>query len=366
MSFIPRIERSLISHYFKGYWENVENHRAALQALMKRGHVETGISGSNLVWDARVSRYVSASYAEGETIDVTRSNQYIQCNLPWAFNYVTDGITRDEAAMANGEWAILRHQKEMLQNMTTDFEERMNSAFLTVDGPASTGNVWYGLPSFLAAAGGTAAGDKEAVASDTYAGQSTALSGLTGVDSPDADAWTPTLVNWSSTAWAATGITWIDNCLQVLTYTKDQITFGNKQELQPDLVILTRDMLSDLKYAITSQQRMVITVKPGSDGPSGLGIPGAVEHDGLEVVFDTDQTANTGHMLNFNQIWLECLPTPGIDNPGPKLGGKGNKPEYFEVLTQDDIRSNGIIARVNNRSQFRFNPRYQAKMFNYA
>lgn len=366
MSFIPRIERSLISHYFKGYWENVENHRAALQALMKRGHVETGISGANLVWDARVSRYVSASYAEGETIDINRSNQYIQCNLPWAFNYVTDGITRDEAAMANGEWAILRHQKEMLANMTTDFEERMNSAFLTVDGPGSTGNVWYGLPSFLGDNGSTGAGDKEAVASDTYAGHTTVASGLTGVDTPDADAWTPTLVNWSSTAWAATGVTWLDNCLQVLTYTKDQITFGNKQELQPDLVILTRSMLSDLKYAITSQQRMVITVKPGSDGPSGLGIPGAVEHDGLEVVFDTDQTADTGHMLNFSQIWLECLPASGIDNPGPKLGGKASKPEYFEVLTQDDIRSNGVIARVNNRSQFRFNPKFQAKMKNYA
>lgn len=366
-TFYSRLDRTLISNFIKGYWDNITNHRAALQALMKRGHIETGVSGSQLVWDVRGGRYTSTAYDELDTIDITRKNHYFQCNLPWGFLQVNDGISRDEIAMAQGDAALVRHEKEMVKNLCLDFQTRINSDFLNKNGATSTGNVLYGLPTIFQDSGSYSAGSKTATPSGTYAGQSLAASGVV-VDNVDTNVWSPTLVNYTSTLFnGGSAATWAGQCLKVITYAKDQVTYGNMQELQPDMLIIDRPMMSDLKYAITSQQRMVVTVKPGDSGPSGLGIPGAVEHDGLEVVFDVDQPADTGYMLNFNQLWMELIPVPKTENPGPNITGKGSaKPDYFEVLTQDDVRSNGVVCRVNLRGQFRANPRFQAKLKNFA
>jgi hypothetical protein len=175
-------------------------------------------------------------------------------------------------------------------------------------------------------------------------------------------------VNYTSTLFnGGSAATWAANALTSITWAKDQITYGTSQEEQPDLLLVDRTMFSQLKSLITTQQRMVITTKPGDNGPTGLGINGSVQHDGVEVMFDPDQPANTGYFLNFNQIWLELVPVAKTDNPGPDITGKGKgKPDYFEVLTQDDIRSNGVVVRCNLRGQFRFNPRYQAKLKNFA
>lgn len=365
-TFYSRLNNTLISDYIKGYWENVANHRVALQALMKRGHIETGKSGQNLVWDVRAGRYTSASYNELDTIDIVRKNHYAQANLPWAFLQVNDGISRDEIALASGEWALVRHEKEMVKNLCKDFETRINADFLSKNGATSTGNVLYGLPTIFQDSGSFVAANRNQTPAGTYAGLS--LTSSVSVDNVDTNVWSPILVNYTSTSFnGGAAATWANQALTAITYAKDQVTYGTSQEDVPDLLIVDRTMFSQLKSLITSQQRMVITTAPGDAGPAGLGIINSVQHDGLEVMFDPDQPANTGFMLNFNQIWLELVPVPKTENPGPNLTGKGSgKPDYFEVLTQDDIRSNGVVCRVNLRGQFRFNPRYQAKLFNYA
>lgn len=366
-TFYGRLDKTLISNFIKGYWDNITNHRAALQALMKRGHIETGVSGSQLVWDVRGGRYNSSSYDELDTIDVTRKNHYFQCNLPWAFLQVNDGISRDEIAMAQGEAALVRHEKEMVKNLCLDFQTRVNSDFLNKNGQSSTGNVLYGLPTIFTDTGSYSSGSRTATPSGTYAGQSLAANGV-AVDNVDTNIWSPILTNYTSTLFNnGTAATFANNALTSLTWTKDQITYGNTAELQPDLLIVDRTMNSQLKTLITSQQRMVITVKPGEGSTSGLGIPGAIDHDGLDIVFDVDQPAGVGYMLNFHQIYMEMIPVPKTENPGPNLTGKGSaKPDFFEVLTQDDVRSNGVICRVNMRGQYRFNPRFQAKLAAYA
>jgi hypothetical protein len=85
------------------------------------------------------------------------------------------------------------------------------------------------------------------------------------------------------------------------------------------------------------------------------------------VIFDADQTANTAHMLNFHQIWLDVLKVPEV--PGQSKipgGGSAGKDDMFETLVKDDITTNGILCRTNFRAQLRHNVRYQAKLFNYG
>jgi hypothetical protein len=367
MAFYGRIDNLVISHYFKGFWDNVNNHRPFLQKLMLSGNIETGISGKNLVWTARAGRHTEQAYDELESIDITRKNQYIQANLPWAFLTMSDAISREEIRMSSGEFAMVRHNKELLGNLTQDFEKRLNYQMLNYDGADYSSNIIYGLPTALNVAT-YAAGSALATNSGTYAGQSTAASGITGIDGVEADAWQPKIVNYTSTALTATGAaaTWANDCLRALTYAKDQVTFGTMAEEQPDLVIITRAMMSKLKAAITLQQRMVITNAPDA-AEKGLGIPGAVQHDGLEIAFDTDQPTDWFYMVNSKKTYLEMLPKVDEGGGSSLIGGKkGKSAEYFEVVTQDDIRTNGLAVRVNWAGQLRFNPKYLAAGYPFA
>jgi hypothetical protein len=223
--------------------------------------------------------------------------------------------------------------------------------------------VLHGLESFFAATGSLA---KQQTANDTYAGLATVSGGITSIDDAEAFAWTPRLVNYTHTGWNSTAATWRANARESLTYCKDQLTYGNEAEYQPDLVIMDRPMFSTFKDVLSATQNLFVSQKP-EDSPTGLGIPGSVEYDGLELIFDADQTANTADMLNFRQIWLDVLKVPEV--PGANKipgGGSAGKDDMFEVLVKDDITTNGILARVNFRAQLRHNPKFQGKLFNYG
>ncbi len=365
VTYYGRITTNVLAHYFLNeVWENTVNHRPYFTALKKRGHIETGLSGTSCVWNVNVGRHNMSAYDDAEVINITRKKQEVQASLPWAFLNVTDAITRDEIAMSGNDVSFRRVNKDLLERMKKAFMTRISASALTQDGNASGNNVLHGLPSFFAATGTTSQFNTP---SDTYAGLSTA-SGVVGatVDDGEPKAWTPVCTNYTWTGWAVTGATWRHNARQALTFTKDQLTFGNAPDEMPDLVITDRTMFSTLKDVLAATQNLYVVGTPNATGTTGLGIPGAVEYDGLEVIFDADQTANTANMLNFHQIFLDVLQVPEVPG-GRKIpgGASAGKEDMFECLVDDDITTNGYPIRVNFRAQLRHNPKYQGKLFNY-
>jgi len=359
MTFQANIENKIISHYFKTQWENTQNHRPVLQALMKRGNVEKGIAGKTLVWNARVARYTMSDYGIGESIDIVEKKQTIQATLPWSFQTMTDAITHEEMQMGNGPEAMQKRQAEICKNLYKDFEGRLNYGVLNTDGPATSGNPIYGLPSFLTATfGGTSV---DGTANDSYAGHSTVLSSLTGVDSAESDAWTPKFVDATASDWTGATDTWAVNGLNAISRLNTNLTYGSKPEEMADLVIVTRNDYSALKSLIQASQRIIFAAKPG-EAPQGLGLPGGIVHDGLEIVFDNDCPSSVAYMINSRQAWLEILPASPVASTGPSLPGKGDGSDLFSIRTQEDIRTNGIGVRCNWGGQFRFNPKYHGKI----
>lgn len=355
MTFQANIENKIISHYFKTQWENTSNHRPFLQALMKRGNVEKGVAGKNLTWNARVSRYAMSDYGVGESITIGEKKQTIQATLPWSFQTMTDAITHEEMQMANGPEAMQKRQAEICKNMYADFESRLNYGVLNTDGPATSGNPIYGFQSFLTfTTAGTAI---DGVANDSYGGHSTVLSALTGVDTPEADAWTPKCVDATASDWTGSTDTWASLALKAMSRLITNLTYGSKAGESPDLAILNRTDYTALKELITASQRIIFAAAPGSS-PQGLGIPGAIVHDGVEVMFDNDCPTGEGYVTNSRQAWLEILPASPVASSGPSLPGKGDGSDLFSVRTQEDIRTNGIGVRCNWGGQFRFNPKF--------
>ena len=365
VTYYGRISTNIISHYFLNeVWEATTNNRPFFMALKKRGHIESGLSGTNVTWNVNAGRHAMAAYDDAEVINITRKKHEVQAVLPWAFLTVTDAITRDEIAMAGDEVSFRRVNKDMMERMKRNFTTRLNAQALTQDGNAVGTNVLHGVETFMAATGTLAT---RQTANDTYAGLATVTGGITTIDNPEPNAWSPTLTNYTSTGWAVTGATWRLNCMEALTTTKDLITYGNEAEFQPDLVILDRTMFSVLKDVMQESQRLVVNGRAEKNTTTGLGIPGAVEYDGMEVIFDADQTANTGFMGNFHQTWLDVLKVPDVAGQPKIPGGAGASADnMFECNVQNDITTNGILARVNFRAQLRFNPRAWAKLFNYG
>ncbi len=359
-TYYGRISTNVVSHYFLNeVWEGTTNHRPFFMALKKRAHIESGLTGQNLTWNINGGRHQMAAYDDAESVTITRKKHEFQAVLPWAFLAVTDAITRDEIAMAGSDTALRRVNKDLLERMKKSFQSRLNAQALTQDGNAVGTNVLHGAETFLGAT--TISGAALAIPSDTYAGLSTASGGITTIDDPEPNAWTPKIVNYTFTGWAVTGQTWRLNCRQALTFAHDQLTKGNEPSDRPDLGVLHRTMFSDLKDVLASTQRLVVS----GEAPTniGLGIPGGVEYDGVEYIFDADQTAAVGHILNFNDIYLDVLQVPEVSTGG-KIpgGGSAGKDDMFEVLVKDDITTNGVLVRVNFRAQLRFNPRKQGKL----
>lgn len=349
-----RIERTVLQHAFKGAWDAVQNHRPVFQALKKRGHINKGVAGKRLDWDVRVARHDVEAYDDLQRLEFARKNQYILAQLPWGMLAMKDVLSRDEIAMASGPEAMEAIHKRLITNMTDDFQTRVNYQFLRQDGAASgAGNVLHGVPTFTAGSDNSAAED--ATMSDTYATHSTALNGLTGVDGADADAWTPSGIDSSATAWT----NFNTSALKIVNYAIDKCTKGSMAKDRPDLLVFDRALLSTLKAAVTAQQSGHISGTPS--GTQGLGIPGALEINGVECVFDADMASGEAYVLNFNHIHMDLLPVPEIVEGYGAIpdGGKSGKTEFFEVLVDSDIGTNGILVRVNFRAQFRFHPRYQ-------
>ncbi len=363
VTYYGRINTNILSHYFLNeVWENTLNHRPYFMALKKRGHIESGLTGQNLTWNVNAGRHTMAAYDDAEVINITRKKHEFQAVLPWAFLTVTDAITRDEIAMSGSETNFRRVNKDMLERMKKNFQSRLNAQALTQDGNASGTNVLHGCETFFSGTGTTSQSQTN---NDTYAGVSTLSGAVTSVDDAEPRAWTPQVTNYTWTGWTVTGATWRLNAREALTFTKDRITFGNDPSEQPELVITDRTMFSTFKHVLASTQQLYVNGSP-EGGTTGLGIPGAIEYDGLEVIFDADQTANTAFMLNFHQIWLDVLQVPEIPSGKIPGGGSAGKDDMFEAIVQDnDITTNGILARVNFRAQLRHNVRYQAKLFNY-
>lgn len=358
--FYSGITTNVIAHYFKGYWEDTTNHRPAMQAIMKRGNMETGVAGATLTWNFRAARYSSTNYAELDSIDISRSNQYAQATVPWAFETISDAITRDEIAIASGPEALVRRDKEMLGNMTKDFVSRLNYKLLNNDGASLSGNPIYGLPSIFQNV--TYSGKDGTIGAGTYGGQTLALSGLS-VPGAETDAWTPKAVDGTSTTYTSGSSTWIQNCVDATMYANDKATLGTSEDEQPDLMICTRADFSSMKSKIAASQRIIMSASP-ENAPQGLGLPGGIVLDGLEVLFDQDMVSSKAYLLNTRKIWMEMLPKPTPGSTGPSLpnGSKGKGAEYFEVFTQDDVRTNGLLVRVNWRGQTRFDPRWHCQI----
>lgn len=375
-----------IANYGKIAWDGISQNNPFFKTLLQKGNINRNVGGTSVDWPIEAGRhdvYYVDNY-EDVTAKYTPRKRYVRATIPWGqvatFRAFDLGMFRQNS----GDQALVRFRDTEVPAMFRDLFVGGNGAgtqgvgygILNTNGStySGTGLPIYGLPSIFTGnnAISWSAGAKEGtIANTSYAGLSCVLSGLSSsVDGVEPDAWTPTAVNTTSTAWAGgagPNNTFRYNAFEILNYAigKSQRFSGSDRTKAPTCGLLTFAMMQDLNYQLTQKQTIFLSNKVGKDQTAGIGInTNEAYHNGLPFMWDENLPASTGYILNFDQMWLDVQPlieSVSGDKAIVKMSGDDSAMVETQVKYNDARRA--ITVSATWPGQFRAHPRYQTLLF---
>jgi hypothetical protein len=245
---------------------------------------------------------------------------------------------------------------------------------LYIDGYAANNtNRLCGVNSFLGDNGSTVAADRLAVPSDTYAGKSTALDALgvggysanapaarqyntalandfpLGQGPAEYDYLSPLLVNYTSTAWKSGQASWLDNCEEVLRFTRIAQTHRGamaEDESAPFVHMLGSDLYFDFLTFYSARNRQIVPHKAADN----LGFGDTMNFEGAMVHHEYDCPASEGYGIVPTMIELFHVGDNLFHAEGPEWS----------------IERMAYLYLIYMFGNMRFQPRYFAKYAAYA
>lgn len=405
--FLDVITPVTIANYALGAWDGVSRHNPTLGYLRKEADWEFDVGGDHMegaVEGGRIKPIISAPGMDLTTY-IKPLVRYARWSLTWG--EITSVLPIDVGALRrnSGPQALVKLKEKEVPAMIRDtlygvdglLHQFLNQNITIPTGTnASAGLPIAGLPSLLlppAATGlegcdgntgnitytgvAVAATDKEATpgaSSQTYATLSMKHGALTGVDNAEVDAWTPTLVNSSSTAWngAASPSANIGTICQWAANRARRVS-STDPDKRPQLGLLSYDYFQYLGAKITAAQTIHIT--GGNENAStkvtqpSLGtIDDVLPYAGLLWRWDERMPAKCGYVLNFRQIFarVQSLYKDLQNNSPSPLTKTGEDAGILETaITWDPIRRQWITT-CTAPLQILANPRYQVRIGEYA
>ncbi len=168
-----------------------------------------------------------------------------------------------------------------------------------------------------------------------------------GTGDPEYDYWTPKHVNWSSTSWPSESANaWSDTGAFVLRRTAQWLRQTAGMEGETLVALLSGHMMTDFKDAQEAKLRTLAQHPEARD----LGFPGVLEYDGIALKSEYGIPANTGYVLNLDEVELGITGKKFITTHGP-------------LLDPDSLSYKWFAYTFGN---FKFVPKFTARLFNYA
>jgi hypothetical protein len=364
-----------IANYGKDSWNGIAQHNPIAKLMLAKGNIRRNVGGTNLTWPLEAGRHsvtIVDDYQDISANYVPRK-RFAQPTISWGEIVSQCAFSKGMFRQNTGDQALVNFRDVEVPAMFRDlmvgtsgiFHQFLNQAGAAYTG---TGRPLYGLPSIVPSIS-WAAGSKTGTVSGTYGGLSTALSGI-AVDGVEADAWTPTAVNSTSTAWAggAGNATFRYNAFEILNYAigKASRFSASDRRMLPDCGILDFTMYQDLGYQIGAKQSFYLTGKVNKGDTFGIGFNTneGLSHGGIMFYWDENAVANAGWILNFSQIHLDVQPLVGPvskDSADIKVGGDDDS--MFETEVTYDPSRRGVLVSATFPGQFRIHPRYQTYIY---
>jgi hypothetical protein len=322
---MARLIHTTIADYLREEEVNVLRNRILLNYLESKGRVIFNESGLFMDWKLRFRRAPLQGYADGDTLTFSRQNRHKTAQLDWRGYTVQDSFGVMEELMNRGDAAIIKFASDKGGMLVDDITEGFGDEFY-IDGNA-TGNTKriHGMESFLGYSGPAAAG-YIASPSDSYAGLNTDLgsyggawsvNGSSQVEWPNGtgdyhyDFFSPLIVDYTDTAWAASTKTWPNTCREALRYGIIKSRKNKSRRSMLDLILLENEMFRQFKDKVEANERINVTRGNSQASSSGskqaIGFPDMFNYDGVDIGFEYGLPTNFGYGFPTSDMALMCL-----------------------------------------------------------
>lgn len=318
-----RLINTTTQEYLRGEEVNVIRNRKLLAMMESRGRITFNHGGTFLDWKVRYRRAPIQGYADGDTLTFSRQNRWKTAQLDYRGYTVQDSITLLEELQNKGDAAIVKYAGELAGLLVEEITENFGDE-LYVDGTAS-GNTKriHGIESFMSTSAAASAGFV-GLPNATFAGLVCTLGNYGGSWSTNAssqtdwptgsgdyhyDFWSPLVIDYTNTSWAASTKTWPNTCREALRY---GIIKGrrNKSKLgMLDLILLENELYRNFEDKVESNERLV--VNRGQTSPKGgltaLGFGDTLNYDGCDVSYEYGVPSGNGYGFTMGAMELCCL-----------------------------------------------------------
>lgn len=392
-----------IANYNKTLWYNVAESTPICRMLIEKGNINRDQHGTSVVWPIEAGRhdvYTVSDYAD-YTSYYTPRVRYTQASIAWGEVASFRAISKGELRQNGGPQALVQFGKREIPAMFRDlcvgsnlqngvtqggvFWQFWNMNPLSYTGG---GNPLYGLPAVFtgnAAITWSSLTITGTINNTNYGGLTCVSGGLsTSMPEAEADAWTPTAFNTTSTGYQLTpsvpgpaGNGFYTNFFEIMS---NMISAGmrfsaTENDKMIDAIFMTRAMYVNGQTQIAAKQSFLLTGKVGKGAVYGIGSDPqtGLTHNGIPLLWDYLIPAGTAYALNFSQIFIDLLPMFTVSGDSTsQLNTGGPVPEdladasMFETEVKYNDGRRAVTVSATFPGQIRINPRYQVLAFNGA
>jgi hypothetical protein len=362
-----RLVNTTISNYVRGEETNILRNRKLLDLLRGKGRITFNWSGTSFVKRIRYKRAPLVGYADGDTLTFSRRDRWRTFEQDWRGYSATDAMTKKERLENKGTEAIIKIYSDLGESLMDDINDQFGDEFYIDGNAAGKTKRIHGVESFFGNGGAAAAGYIGSP-SDTYGGLSTALGNYggswsttggnsewpTGTGDAHYDFFSPLIVDYTDTAWAASTKTWPNTCVEAMRFAIVKSAKNKSKKGMLDLILLNdelyRQYLNARDNTGTSTVQRVIVEKGSNsaDGKIGMGFGDVTNFDGVDVTFEYGMPTGLGYGFNCDQMELMSLQAQLFVVDGP---------EY-------DIQTKTWRTSIDFFGNLWCNPRFQVKFMN--
>jgi len=340
-------------------------------ALEASGNITMNQSGRGMDWNVRF-RNTPVSGNTGDTPRTfARQSLWKRAELPWRGFVTTDSIFRREMLENRGQEALVNVASQMAQRLQESLEQHLAYQVYSDGNAVGKENDFHGLDTFCKATqtinesqtanpfAGRAADvdDRFGLPNGTYAGlgcgpglygggrlSGTSIWPVSPVD-PEADFWSPVVINYNSSkflgAGATSGNNWQDNCVEATREGIFQCKRNDTREAAIDMVVLDRNLYIQYLNRLNSTERALVT---RSTGLRAYGFTDVFEQDGVEITSEYSVPAGKGYGISIGNMELHCLEGQLFTAEGP----------FFQEELQSYRYSCSVLGNLRFRSPRNF------------
>lgn len=338
------IAETTIRDYFRDVEDDVVRNRKLLALMQSRGRITFNHSGLAMNWKVRYKRGLMKGYGDMDVVTFVRRNRHKSAELGWRAYTLDESVSKWDKLKNRSTEAIVNVIGDKVKTMSDDVDSQFGDK-MYLDGNA-TGNEKeiHGFESMMGTSGVQTAAPV-GTPSDTYAeisttlanyGGSWSLSGANstwpvGIGSEEYDFYSPLIVSYTNSFWAATTDTWPNTCQEALRYGIFHAQRNSGRKGQIDMILLDRELYRQFAEALAAKEHINIQQGGGKrDTLTSLGFGDVIWFEGVEVTSEYGVPPGVGYGFNIDYMELCSQQANLFESMGP-IAHEDDKSFRFSV-----------------------------------